>query len=172
MGIYFVELDSFCYYVLMTDQTLTILLTNEVATLECGASIARALHPRCGVIHLQGQLGAGKTTFSRGFLRELGYEGTVKSPTYTLVEPYHFDQFQVFHFDFYRINDPHELEYMGIRDYFTSDAICLIEWPEQAGESIPQSDLSCYLELHPEGRQIHFKAHSVLGNTILQKLKK
>lgn len=126
-------------------------LQNEAETMELGASIATLL-PVGGVVLLHGDLGAGKTTMVRGLLRYLGFAGTVKSPTYTLVEPYRIDGQDIYHFDLYRLGDPEELEYLGIRDYFRKDALCLIEWPEKAGRFIPKGDLTVTLEYKKQAR--------------------
>lgn len=120
------------------------------------------------VIFLRGELGAGKTTFVRGFLRALGYEGVVKSPTYTLVEPYDLDGRLVYHFDLYRLLDPEDLEYAGGRDYFGGESICLVEWPEKALGYLPQADIVCDIHYANTGRQLQMQALTDKGSSMLQ----
>lgn len=139
---------------------------DAAATEALGAAVAARCPPGTRIF-LAGDLGAGKTTFARGFLNALGHGGSVKSPTYTLVEPYQTPRGPVFHFDLYRVADPEELEAMGIRDYFDGDAICLVEWPERAGESLAGPDLRVRLEPDGAGRRLTFVALTERGQAAI-----
>jgi tRNA threonylcarbamoyladenosine biosynthesis protein TsaE len=146
---------------------------NENRMLDLAAGLANAViaaSPGGGIIFLQGSLGAGKTTFTRGFLRGVGYKNKVKSPTYTLVEPYEIAGLEIFHFDLYRLQAAQELEHMGIREYFSGNAICLIEWPEKGFPLLPPPDLVCDIQFAELGRTISLEAHSAIGKMILSKL--
>ncbi len=145
---------------------LTLLLRHEQATRDIAAQIASICAHPC-IIYLQGELGAGKTTFCRGFLRALGVEGAIKSPTYTLVEPYETKTGKVFHFDLYRLSDSDELEYIGLRDYLESDAICLFEWPERGQPSLPKPDLNLKFEMLGDGRELTIQAFTPIGMNVL-----
>ncbi|MCL1142241.1 tRNA (adenosine(37)-N6)-threonylcarbamoyltransferase complex ATPase subunit type 1 TsaE [Shewanella gaetbuli] len=145
-------------------------LENEHATVAMGQLIAQGLTPPL-TIFLTGDLGAGKTTLSRGIIQSLGHEGAVKSPTYTLVEPYELANVDVFHFDLYRVADPEELEFMGIRDYFNQNSICIVEWPEHGQDCLPSADLHIHLSYQDNQREMTISAESTLGQTILTKLK-
>jgi tRNA threonylcarbamoyladenosine biosynthesis protein TsaE len=141
---------------------------DEAAT----AAFANALanHPAIGraLIELQGDLGAGKTTFVRHLLKSLGVEGRIKSPTYAVVEPYTLPKMNIWHFDFYRFNDPREWEEAGLRDIFASTGLKLVEWPEKAGPHLPQPDLLVHLEVLPDdGRAITLTAHTPTGAELL-----
>lgn len=144
-------------------------LANEEETLALGAELANAIHAGA-IIFLNGVLGAGKTTFTRGFLRGLGYRDKVKSPTYTLVEPYEISNRHIFHFDLYRLQTAEELRQIGIEEYFSATAICLIEWPEKGFPVLPTADLICHLTFSDTGRLIQIEAQSRKGEEILQRL--
>lgn len=153
----------------MTDSE--ILLVGEADTLRLGAALANCCK-RGDKIYLHGQLGAGKTTLVRGFMQAKGHEGAVKSPTYTLVEHYTLDGLRVFHFDLYRLSDPGELEYMGIRDYFRSQAICLVEWAENGAGYLPAADLEIKLFSIDAGhRRVRLEPVSGRGREIYLDLK-
>ena len=143
-------------------------IPNESTMLALGAKLATVCSSPL-IIFLYGQLGAGKTTFTRGFLRGLGHQGFVKSPTYTLVESYSLQNKTLYHFDFYRVRDPHELEYMGIQDYFSDNTICLIEWPEYGAGMLPSPDLSGYIEYLSPGRELKLIAESERGTHVLHR---
>ncbi len=134
-------------------------LSNERETEQFGAELWQLL-PEKNLIFLYGQLGAGKTTLVRGILRAAGYSGTVKSPTYTLVEEYQIRHRKIVHFDLYRLNDPEELEWVGIRDYFDQDCLCFVEWPDQGKGFLPEPDRVITLENEGLGRLLTMEAHS------------
>ena len=119
---------------------------------------------------LNGDLGAGKTTISRGILQGLGHQGSVKSPTYTLVEPYELDIGMVYHFDLYRLIDPDELEHIGFSDYLSEAKLCIIEWPENGGSYIPQPDISIDISVYQSGRRLTLNSATESGNRCINLL--
>jgi len=153
----------------MSSAQLDISAPDEASMESCGALLAAACEPGL-VIFLRGELGMGKTTLSRGFIQALGHSGAVKSPTYTLVEPYQLGELQVYHFDLYRLGDPEELEFMGIRDYFTDASVCLVEWPERGTGALPPADLVINIEREGLGRRLTLRATTVLGNSVVKRM--
>jgi tRNA threonylcarbamoyladenosine biosynthesis protein TsaE len=145
-------------------------LADEQATLALGAELAAACPAELCVIHLEGELGAGKTTLTRGFLQALGHQGKVKSPTYTLVEHYELAQRAIFHFDLYRLSDPGELEFLGLDDYLRDQAVCLIEWAQRGSEYLPEPDLLIQLSYQNHARKAQISARSQRGEEICAKL--
>lgn len=144
-------------------------IPDEKSMLALGADLAAAC-PEGAVIYFEGELGAGKTTLVRGLLHALGHLGVVKSPTYTLVEPYLICGRRLYHFDLYRLGDPEELEYIGSRDYFSEEAVCLVEWPERGQGQLPAPDLRLSLSFQGKGRDVLMKAERPAGEVMLQSL--
>jgi tRNA threonylcarbamoyladenosine biosynthesis protein TsaE len=146
-----------------------VLAPDEAAMLALGASLYAALESG-SVVYLEGDLGMGKTTLSRGIIQAAGHAGAVKSPTYTLVEPYQLAGGTIYHFDLYRLNDSEELEFMGIRDYFADFRLTLIEWPERGVGFLPPADLVVRIQPELPGRRVDLRAQSPRGRVCLQRL--
>ncbi|MFD2165529.1 tRNA (adenosine(37)-N6)-threonylcarbamoyltransferase complex ATPase subunit type 1 TsaE [Thalassotalea euphylliae] len=148
-------------------------LADEQATVDLGGALADLIKndvKKGFVAFLNGNLGAGKTTLTRGFVNGMGHSGAVKSPTYTLVEPYELADWRIYHFDLYRLADPEELEFMGIRDYFTGNSCSFIEWPEKGEGLLPAPDLVIDLAYENESRIVTFTPNSATGNDLLAQL--
>lgn len=145
---------------------------SESEMLALGERLAHAIAQSAAgcVIYLSGDLGAGKTTLTRGLLKGVGYKGSVKSPTFTLVEPYELKQITVYHFDLYRLADPEELEYVGIRDYFTADSVMVVEWPEKGTGVLPPPDVTVVISYRNKGRVVELASNSARGETIIDAL--
>ncbi len=134
-------------------------VVGEVGQLRLGKRLAELLRAYRGIVYLRGDLGAGKTTLVRGLLRGLGYQGAVRSPTYTLIEPYDAIEPAVVHLDLYRLADPEELDYLGLRDLLERPGLILIEWPERGTGALPPADLEVMIEHAGEHRRVRFRAH-------------
>ncbi len=132
-------------------QSIQFKITSELQSQQLDGILAQRLPKTC-IVYLVGDLGAGKTTLIRYLLQAIGYQGKVKSPTYTLVEPYQWQEYQIYHFDLYRLADPEELEFMGIRDYLEQQAWCFIEWPQMGKGFLPEADLKINIQLDNERR--------------------
>lgn len=150
--------------------SLDINLPDTLATERLGAALAAGVAPG-RVLHLKGELGSGKTTLARGLLHALGYRGRVKSPTYTLVEPYELSSLHFYHFDFYRLRDASEWLSSGFREYFNPDSVCVVEWPERAGATLPRPDLEIHLQHAGEGRLARLQAFTPAGEAWLSSLR-
>jgi len=156
---------------------MSIFLADEQATIAFGQTLAKYC-PAGLNIYLYGDLGAGKTTLVRGFIQSFLPNAKVKSPTYTLVEDYELASSKnnpnalnhVYHFDLYRLGDPEELEYIGGRDYFSADAVCLIEWPQRGEGWLSEPDMELTLNYQPDGRLVELNAHTEKGQELVEKL--
>ncbi|PWW34487.1 UNVERIFIED_ORG: tRNA threonylcarbamoyladenosine biosynthesis protein TsaE [Idiomarina abyssalis] len=144
-------------------------LADEEGTLALAKKFSQVLQTPL-VVYLRGELGAGKTAFCRGVIQAMGHSGAVKSPTYTLVEPYQLQGWRIHHFDLYRLADPEELEYMGIRDYFSEDTLNFIEWPDKGYGWLPGADIEIRIEYAGTGRKLTFSALTEAGQQIIKTL--
>lgn len=149
--------------VILPDEACTSALAEMLAPMLCGSDPRLAQQVAGGRIHLRGDLGAGKTSFVRSFLRAAGVRGRIKSPSYTLLESYNLSNLYFYHLDFYRFSNSNEWVDAGFRDILHENAIVLIEWPEQAGKLLPPPDLDIHLEYADTGRQASLTAHSNKG---------
>ena len=144
-------------------------IEDEAALVALGEQLASACRPGM-TLYLSGELGAGKTTLTRGIVRGLGHDGAVKSPTYTLVEPYLDLSIPVYHFDLYRLGDAEELEFMGIRDYLDTDALVVVEWPERGQGVLPAPDLAITIEVSGGARRVQVIADCEAGEQCVMRL--
>ena len=146
------------------------ILENEEDTQRLGELIAKYLETPL-VCFLEGDLGVGKTRITRAIIQSLGYQGNVKSPTYTLVEPYQLENMKVYHFDLYRLSDPEELDFLGIRDYFDDESVSFIEWPSKGEGWLPEADLVISLIFKQQGRICQLQENTKAGARLIRKLK-
>ncbi|MDX1733165.1 MAG: tRNA (adenosine(37)-N6)-threonylcarbamoyltransferase complex ATPase subunit type 1 TsaE [Halioglobus sp.] len=153
----------------MTVTERSLFAADESSMVAIGAALAAACEAGL-VLFLEGELGMGKTTLARGFVQALGHDGAVKSPTYTLVEPYEMEDRSVYHFDLYRLGDPEELELMGIRDYFGENSVCLVEWPGRGLGVLPGPDIVIRIVSEGSGRRLALEAATDRGRSVLARL--
>ncbi|MGQ0547388.1 MAG: tRNA (adenosine(37)-N6)-threonylcarbamoyltransferase complex ATPase subunit type 1 TsaE [Betaproteobacteria bacterium] len=144
-------------------------LPDAAATERLGAALAAGIGPG-RVLHLKGELGTGKTTLVRGLLRALGHAGRVRSPSYTLVEPYELSSLNLYHFDFYRFKDRSEWLSSGFREYFNPASACIVEWPERAAPHLAAPDVEVALEFSGDGRRARHEARTPAGRSWLSSL--
>ena len=149
--------------------TLQTVLVGDQSMVDFGSRLGEACRGR-GIVYLEGELGAGKTTLCRGVLRSYGYQGAVKSPTYTLVEPYCVADRQIYHFDLYRLSSPEELDFLGLSSYFGTDTLCLVEWPSRGEGYLPVADLEVTIAYHNEGRLVRLMARNHHGQAVCRML--
>ena len=148
-------------------RSLRLHLRDEAATSRLGTSLAAGLSPSLR-IYLRGDLGSGKTTLVRALLRALGFRGRVKSPSYALVELYAISRLDLYHFDFFRFRDSKEWSDAGFREHFSRDAVCLVEWPEKAGDLLPPPDIEILLSSPGNGRDALLIAYTLAGEKCLE----
>ena len=149
---------------------MKLTVANESAMQGFGKVLADVLPARC-ICYLRGDLGSGKTTLVRAIVKAMGFEGAVKSPTYTLVEPYQVQGRTILHMDLYRLSDPEELEFLGVRDYLSADSLWFVEWPEKGERFLPPSDLVISIGYVGTGRNIEIQANTRIGEQVLQRLR-
>ena len=144
-------------------------LPDEAATRALGARLAKAMEPGL-TIYLVGDLGAGKTTLVRGLLEALGHKGAVKSPTYTLIEPYTVSNLNLYHFDLYRFTDPEEFIDAGLEEYFSERSVCLVEWPDKGRPFLPAADCEVRLTDQGSGRLARLHGNSLKGRDLMKRI--
>jgi len=155
-----------------SQKALSVFLKDEAATERLGALFFEVCQQ--GMVYLSGDLGAGKSCFSRGLIHKAGYQGTVKSPTYTLLEAYELPAANIYHFDLYRLQDEEELLFLGCDDYFSPGNLCLVEWPEKAEGVLPLADIKIRIERAEQqacqGRLMSLAGNSAFGQQVVDKL--
>ncbi|MFV1992773.1 MAG: tRNA (adenosine(37)-N6)-threonylcarbamoyltransferase complex ATPase subunit type 1 TsaE [Acidiferrobacterales bacterium] len=148
----------------------TLYAKNEAEMADLAKKLVNAGLAKLGLVTLGGMLGAGKTTLVKEILRALGYQGLVKSPTFTLAEPYQFGQYSIMHLDLYRLEDPQEIEFLGYREWFSGNKLVLVEWPEKAHGFLPEPDLNVMIQIQENRRQILLESGTTAGNLLLEQL--